>query len=113
VVRTGRIIIGSLFFVTLFGVTATGPAGAVTAVPEVAGPLPVSTGSYPFGAADHQLVPQDLARDGYVEEEFLVSGTSTRGRHPDLPSSAPRPRRTPPASSCDARPGQATSAATS
>ena len=40
------------------------------------GPLPVSAGSYPFGAADHQLVPQDLARDGYVEEEFLVSGSA-------------------------------------
>ena len=40
------------------------------------GPLPVSAGSYPFGAADHQLVPQDLAGDGYVEEEFLVSGTA-------------------------------------
>ena len=71
-VSTSRIIIVSLFFVTLFGVTATGPAGAVTAVPEVTGPLPVSAGSYPFGAADHQLVPQDLARDGYVEEEFIL-----------------------------------------
>jgi hypothetical protein len=64
VVRIGRMIIGSLFVITSFGVTATGPAGAVTAVPEVTGPLPVSAGSYPFGAADHQLVPQDLARDG-------------------------------------------------
>ena len=38
------------------------------------GPLPVSAASYPFGAADHQLVPQNLARHGYVEEEYLVSG---------------------------------------
>ena len=75
-VRIGRMIIGSLFLVTLFGVTAAGPASAVTAVPEVTGPLPVSASSYPFGAADHQLVPQDLARDGYVEEEFLVSGSA-------------------------------------
>lgn len=75
-VRIGRIIIGSLFLVTSLGVTAAGPASAVTAVPEVTGPLPVSAGSYPFGAADHQLVPQDLARDGYVEEEFLVSGSA-------------------------------------
>ena len=28
----------------------------------------------PFGAADHQLVPQDLRASGYVEEEYLVSG---------------------------------------
>ena len=36
----------------------------------------MSADSYPFGAADHQWIPQDLARDGYVEEEFLASGTA-------------------------------------
>ena len=51
-----------------------GAAGARTPIPRVTGPLPVSATSYPFGAADHQLVPQDLARRGYVEEEYLVSG---------------------------------------
>jgi Alpha/beta hydrolase domain len=51
-------------------------ADAKTPIPEVTGPLPVSAESYPFGAADHQLVPQDLARSGYVEEEYLVSGTA-------------------------------------
>jgi hypothetical protein len=56
-VRIGRIIIGSLLVVTSLGVTATGPASAATALPEVTGPLPVSAASYPFGAADHQLVP--------------------------------------------------------
>ena len=115
-VRIGRIIIGSLFFVTSLGVTATGPAGAVTAVPEVTGPLPVSADSYPFGAADHQLVPAKpgpgRVRRGGVPGR-AGRPTSTRGRRPDRPSSAPRPRRTPPGSSCDARPGQATSAATS
>jgi hypothetical protein len=29
---------------------------------------------YPFGAADHTLVPEDLGRVGYVEDEYLVSG---------------------------------------
>src|SRR4051812_30559600 len=53
-----------------------GPAGARTPIPHVTGPLPVSATSYPFGAADHQLVPQDLRRHGYVEEEYLVSGTA-------------------------------------
>ena len=43
---------------------------------DVVGPLPVTDESYPFGAADHQMVPQDLDRWGYVEEEYLVSGTS-------------------------------------
>lgn len=51
-------------------------ASTGTAVPHVQGPLPVTADSYPFGAADHQLVPQDLSKDGYVEEEYLVSGTA-------------------------------------
>src|SRR5215216_2631287 len=55
---------------------AASAAEARTPIPDVNGPLPVTATSYPFGAADHQLVPQDLAKRGYVEEEFLVSGTA-------------------------------------
>ena len=66
------------FWVVLVSTLATlslaGPANARTPIPQVTGPLAVTSDSYPFGAADHQLVPQDLARAGYVEEEFLVSG---------------------------------------
>ncbi len=51
----------------------TDPAAGVD---RVTGPLPVTAGSYPFGAADHQMLPQDLAAIGYVEEEYLVSGLS-------------------------------------
>jgi hypothetical protein len=51
-----------------------GPASARTPIPQVTGPLPVSASSYPFGAADHQLVPEDLGANGYVEEEYLVGG---------------------------------------
>jgi hypothetical protein len=47
---------------------------SATPVPNVTGPLPVSASSYPFGAADHQLQPQDLRKVGYVEEEYLASG---------------------------------------
>ena len=47
---------------------------SATPVPRVTGPLTVTADSYPFGAADHQLVPQDLRKVGYVEEEYLVSG---------------------------------------
>jgi hypothetical protein len=46
------------------------------AIPKVTGPLPVTAESYPFGAADHQLVPENLAREHYAEREFLVSGTA-------------------------------------
>jgi hypothetical protein len=48
---------------------------AATPIPKVT-PLPVTADSYPFGAADHVRVPEDLSRSGYVEEEFLVSGTA-------------------------------------
>jgi len=44
-------------------------------VPRVT-PLPITAQSYPFAAADHQMTPFDLARAGYVEEEYLVSGTA-------------------------------------
>ncbi|MBV9196374.1 MAG: hypothetical protein JO168_19745 [Solirubrobacterales bacterium] len=50
------------------------PAGAKTAIPHAVGPLPVTASSYPFGAADHQLVPEYLRSNGYVEDEYLVSG---------------------------------------
>jgi hypothetical protein len=56
--------------------TAIGDALAEVGLTDVVGPLPVTEDSYPFGAADHQLVPQDLAKVGYVEEEYLVSGLS-------------------------------------
>ena len=59
----------------MLGIACAGsPAAGATPQPRVTGPLPVSAASYPFGAADHQLVPQDLRRRGYVEEEYLVSG---------------------------------------
>ena len=57
-----------------FGLPATEPPAAPTPVPVVVGPLPVSAASYPFGAADHTLIPEDLGELGYVEEEYLVGG---------------------------------------
>ena len=53
--------------------TAPGPKGPG---PRVVGPIPATAASYPFGAADHELVPEDLKAIGYVEEEFLVSGSA-------------------------------------
>jgi alpha/beta hydrolase family protein len=49
-------------------------AQAATPVPNVTGPLRVTAGSYPFGAADHQRLPQGLRRVGYVEQEYVVRG---------------------------------------
>ena len=51
-----------------------GTASAKTPIPRVTGPLPVSATSYPFGAANHEAVPENLAAHGYVEDEYLVSG---------------------------------------
>src|SRR5471032_1266181 len=55
---------------------AAAPARAAIPIPSVTGPVPVTPSSYPFGAADHELVPEDLKTIGYVEEEFLVRGTA-------------------------------------
>ena len=53
---------------------AAASGGGGTPLPHVTGPLPVTATSYPFGAADHTLVPEDLRKVGYVEDEYLVSG---------------------------------------
>lgn len=53
---------------------AAAPARAGTPVPAVTGPIASTAQSHPFGGAAHTLRPQDLAKLGYVEEEFLMSG---------------------------------------
>ncbi len=63
------------FFVLVFSffICPTSIYGAAS-IPSVAGPLTVTEKSYPFCAVARTIVPQDLSRLGYVEEEFLVSG---------------------------------------
>jgi hypothetical protein len=51
-------------------------ASAATPIPRVVGPLPVTAASHPFGGAAWETQPEDLAAHGYVEEEYLVSGTA-------------------------------------
>src|SRR5581483_531460 len=48
-------------------------AGAIP-LPTATGPVPVTAASYPFLAANRLQEPIDLAKIGYVEEEFFVSG---------------------------------------
>jgi hypothetical protein len=62
--------------VTAVGATSAVSPKSATAVPAVTGPLEVTADSYPFGAADHEMVPENLSKVGYVEEEYLVSGTA-------------------------------------
>ncbi|HTM02117.1 MAG TPA: alpha/beta hydrolase domain-containing protein [Vicinamibacterales bacterium] len=73
-VRSAGVIVGSIAIV-FAAVTGRAQSNRVL-VPGVGGPLSVTPQSYPFAAADHQMTPFDLAKAGYVEEEFLVSGTA-------------------------------------
>ncbi|OMH27753.1 hypothetical protein BKD30_03740 [Tersicoccus phoenicis] len=41
---------------------------------RITDPIRVTTTSYPFGAANHTRIPENLAAIGYVEEEYFVSG---------------------------------------
>lgn len=57
-------------------VPLAGVAQAAVPVPQMTGPLPVSDSSFPLLAADRTQSPIDLSARGYVEEEFLVSGSA-------------------------------------
>src|SRR3954469_5772762 len=71
---TGRSTLVVIAMCAALGVVCSSAAAEATPLPHVTGPLPVTATSYPFGAADHTLVPEDLSKVGYVEDEFLVSG---------------------------------------
>ena len=49
---------------------------SVVPLPRSLGPIPVTDDSWPFAAADHSVTPRDLSKDGYIEEEYLLSGTA-------------------------------------
>src|SRR3954468_11661106 len=71
---TGRSTLVVIAMCAALGVACSSAAAEATPLPHVTGPLPVTATSYPFGAADHTLVPEDLSKVGYVEDEYLVSG---------------------------------------
>ena len=50
----------------------------VSPEPAVTGPVPVSSTSYPFNAADHSEIPRNLSVFNYVEEEYIISGNAKR-----------------------------------
>jgi hypothetical protein len=88
---TGRCSLAGAAACAAFALAFPGLAPA-TPLPTVTGPIPVTATSYPFGAADHTLVPEDLRRQGYVEEEYLVSG---KANVYDWPAPGPAVVRTP------------------
>ena len=53
---------------------AAAKAPAPVTDPQITGPIAATATSYPFGAADHTRIPENLAAIGYVEEEYFVSG---------------------------------------
>src|SRR5215472_2623810 len=55
--------------------SAATPAAAVPSA-KLTGPIPVTADSYPFLSASRVFTPLDLKKAGYVEEEFIVSGTA-------------------------------------
>lgn len=54
----------------------TALAQSPVAVPKVTGPVPVTATSKIFGGVATNLGPVDLAKYGYVEEEFFISGSA-------------------------------------
>jgi len=57
------------------GAAAQSAPGAI-AIPKVTGPIAVTADSYPFAAANKSTPAVDLAKLGYLEEEFIVSGSA-------------------------------------
>jgi hypothetical protein len=51
-------------------------SASATSLPKLTGPIPVTADSFPFLAANRVFQPLDLQKAGYVEEEFIVSGTA-------------------------------------
>src|SRR6267142_6520661 len=62
----------------LVSVTAAAAQHAPRAIPipTVTGPIPVTADSFPFVPANRSTPLVDLAKIGYVEEEFIVTGTA-------------------------------------
>jgi len=74
--QRSRILRSAVFVLVALPLAVTLAAqGSSGPVPK-ATPMPVTPQSYPFAAADHVMAPFDLARAGYVEEEYLVSGSA-------------------------------------
>src|SRR5436190_6801187 len=77
---------GTLTVAALLILSTAAAGQTVVPVPKVMGPIPVTANSVPFLASGMNLVPLggqydpaktgDLASAGYVEEEFIVSGSA-------------------------------------
>ena len=66
--------VGICFSIILICVSCTKTVDDISTTLKVTGPVEVTSESYPFNAADHSTVPQDLVAFNYIEEEYFVSG---------------------------------------
>jgi hypothetical protein len=66
----------ALIIIWLSALSHFTPIDAAIRLPKVSGPLPATKASYPFGGAAHTRIPTPLTTVGYVEEEYLISGTA-------------------------------------
>src|SRR5688572_16367705 len=66
------VVIAVIFVV---GLAAVAGAQTIPAA-KVTGPIPVTADSFPLLAANRTLEGLDLAKAGYVEEEFIISGNA-------------------------------------
>ena len=71
-----RFAAGGIFVLLVVQGAGAQTIAAVTPVPRVAGPIPVTATSRPLLAAADTQTPLDLKARGYVEEEFFISGTA-------------------------------------
>jgi hypothetical protein len=69
-----RSIFKTLFLIILLCIISSGNLYGASAIPEITEPIKITAESYPFNAADHSLVPQDLSKYKYIEEEYFISG---------------------------------------
>ena len=68
--KSNTLVLSRSFAIFIFAIVPIFDAIAARPVPTVTGPIAVTATSYPFGAADHTLVPQNLKSLGYLERSF-------------------------------------------
>ncbi len=64
----------ALVLVSVLAMLCSTAAFAATPAASFTGPIPATVNSFPFMAAQRTLGNLDLAKYGYVEEEFIISG---------------------------------------
>ena len=72
------------FLLALLGAAIA--AGQGTSIPKFTGPIPVTADSYPFMDAAHSLVPYDLSKYGYVEQEEVIEEEDLAAEAPGGPA---------------------------